>query len=490
MTERIQRYNVGRFVVALGVLAVTSVATLDESPFLRADELLFAVLAGQLLLLIASTLYTRLRKPGVGFLSVMFFMDVVGASMLSAFTGGAGSLLVFLYFPVIAAGAYLLGRRGAIAVSVLAASGLLVMAVFAGDADGEDLLVRYLEVGFRVLSFVLVGILSGQLAESLDRTGKALVAQRVASETVIERVRAGVLIAGVDDRIVDINPSGRVLLGDALGKRVTEVFSGAVHHRAWEETPADGRRLVCSQATLPDQGRVIVVEDVTELWAMRDRAQRDERLVAAGHLSAGLAHEIRNPLAALSAILQLLREDRPSRHLELALGETQRLNRLVEDFLTASATPTLRKVTLELDGLVANIVDGFLQDPRFAGVVEVTLDLESVRTSVDPDRLRQVLWNLLTNAAQAMPGGGGIRVVVATEGGSACVRVTDAGVGIPAEERPRIFDPFYTRRAGGTGLGLAVVDQIVRAHGGTVEVASLSGQGTTFTIHLPRVEAE
>ncbi len=489
MTERIQRYNVGRFVVALGVLAVTGVTALGEGPFQPDDGAFFTILAVQLVLLIGSALYTRLRQPGVGFLSLMFFMDVVGASLLSAFTGGAGSLLVFLYFPVIAAGAYLLGRSGAIGVALLAAVGLLVVAVFGTDAADADLLLRYWEVGFRVLSFVLVGILSGQLAESLERTGKALVAQRVASETVIERVRAGVLIAGVDDRIVEINPSGRLLLGNAVGKRVTEVFSGAVHHRSWEEAPPDGRRFVCSQATLPDQGRVIVVEDVTELWAMRDRAQRDERLVAAGHLSAGLAHEIRNPLSALSAILQLLREDRPSRHLELALGETQRLNRLVEDFLTASAAPTLRRVTLDLDGLVANIVDSFLQDPRFAGAVRVVTDLAAVRSCVDPDRLRQVLWNLLTNAAQSMPGGGDIRVRVGEQGGGVCVVITDGGIGIAPEELPRIFDPFYTRRAGGTGLGLAVVDQLVRAHGGTVEVASPPGQGTTFTILLPGGDA-
>ncbi|MSQ02220.1 MAG: hypothetical protein EXR71_10075 [Myxococcales bacterium] len=489
MTERIQRYNVGRFGVALGVLAVTGVSALDQGPFANSDRAFFTILAVQLLLLIASALYTRLRRPGVGFLSLMFVVDVVGASLLSAFTGGGGSLLVFLYFPAIAAGAYLLGRAGAIAVSVLAAAGLLAVALFAGDAAGDDLLLRYWEVGFRVLSLLLVGILSGQLAESLERTGKALVAQKVASETVIERVRAGVLIAGLDDRIVEINPSGRLLLGNAIGRRVTEVFSGAVHHRSWEETPPDGRRLVCSQATLPDQGRVIVVEDVTELWAMRERAQRDERLVAAGHLSAGLAHEIRNPLAALSAILQLLREDRPSRHLDLALGETQRLNRLVEDFLTAAAAPALRKVMLELDGLVANIVDAFLQDPRFAGVVRVTLDLHPVRVTVDPDRLRQVLWNLLTNAAQSMPGGGEVRVGVEVAGRSACLRIADGGGGIAPEELSRIFDPFYTRRAGGTGLGLAVVEQLVRAHGGTVDVASPPGQGTTFTIHLPGVDS-
>ncbi len=483
MTERVQRYNVGRFVVALGILVVTAAESLQDG--YSADDLhFFQLSAVQLLVLVISALWMRLRHPGPGFLGMMFLVDVAGASLLSAWTGGPGSLLVYLYFPVIAAGAYLLGRGGAIAVSVLSGAGLMLVAVAEGPTDG-NLLLAYWEVGFRVLSFVLVGILSGELAESLERAGKALQVQRVASETVLERVRAGVLILGPTDVVSELNPSGRLLLGDVTGKRVTDVFRGSVHHRAWEEERPDGRRLVCSQATLPDHGRVIVVEDVTELWAMRERAQRDERLVATGQLAAGLAHEVRNPLAALTAILQMLREDRPSRHLELAIGEAQRLNRLVEDFLTASRAPSIHPINLDLDGLVATVVEAFGQDPRFAGKLEVVTRLMPAPASVDPDRIRQVLWNLLTNAAQAMPGGGQIDVDMGVEGEEVVLRVRDRGVGVPIEDRERIFDPFYTRRAGGTGLGLAVVDQLVRAHQGSISVHAPEGGGTCFAVRLP-----
>jgi signal transduction histidine kinase len=138
---------------------------------------------------------------------------------------------------------------------------------------------------------------------------------------------------------------------------------------------------------------------------------------------------------------------------------------------------------------VAESVEAFRQDPRFAGRVEVRLKRERVSASIDADRMRQVVWNLLTNAAQASPPGSQLRVAVGREGSGGVFSVGDDGVGISPAELPHIFDPFFTRRAGGTGLGLAVVDQIVRGHGGHIDVVSLPGEGTRFTIHLPHPSA-
>ena len=462
---------------------MTAVGVLRGGELDLNDQRILEFSAVQLLFLVVTTAWTLVRSSSSRFLYAMFAADVLGASILSAWTGGPSSLLVFLYFPVIAAGAYLLGRRGANVVAALSAVGLVSVALLSASL-GEDPLLAYWEAGSRVLSLILVGVLSGQLAESLAAAGRALQVQRVASETGLERVRAGVFIVGLDDQVTEVNPNGRLLLGDVVGKRVTEVFRGAVHHRAWEEV-LDDRRLVCSQAVLPGQGRVIVVEDATELWGMRERAQRDERLVAVGQLAAGLAHEIRNPLASLSAVLQMLQEDHPSRQLELALGEAERLNRLVDEFLSASRRPALRPVDVEVDALVAEVVESFRQDPRFAAAVTVRLEASPAPATVDPDRMRQVLWNLLTNAAQASATGGEVRVWVEQEPGGVRIVVGDRGAGIPRDDLQRIFDPFYTRRDGGTGLGLAVVDQIVRGHGGAIEVASAPQEGTRFTIHLP-----
>ena len=486
MQQRLQQYSVFRFVVALAILGSTiwlvAAGDWDDGP----DHLhFFRLSAIQLLALVLTTLWARTRAAGERFIYLQFVLDVAGASILSAWTGGSGSLVTILYFPTIAAGAYLLGRNGALVVAMLATLGLLAAAWYNAVSDewGE---IVYWETGFRILSFFLVAILSGQLAESLALAGAELRAQRIASETVIERVRAGVLTSDVDDLVTSVNPSGRLLVGDATGKRLADVFSGSIHHRTWEETRSDGRRWVCSQATLPDGGRVVVVEDVTELWHMRERAQRDERFVAVGKLSAGLAHEIRNPLASLSGLLQLLAEERGSREIALALGEAERLNRLVEDFLQAARAPTLRCVPTQLDELAHQTALAFGQDARFAGRVSVKVTARPVLGHVDPDRVRQVLWNLVLNAAQAMPQGGEIDVEVATgHEGSSSITVADRGIGVDPGERERIFDPFYTRRHGGTGLGLALVDQVVRAHGGHIDVAPRDGGGTRFHLSFP-----
>lgn len=486
MQQRIQQYSVFRFVVALAILGSTIWLVLaggwDEGP----DHVnFFRLSAAQLLAVVLTTLWARTRAAGERFIYLQFVLDVAGASVLSAWTGGSGSLVTILYFPTIAAGAYLIGRNGAIAVAVLSTIGLLGAAWYEGVPDefGE---IIYWETGFRILSFFLVAILSGQLAESLAVAGEALKAQQIASETVLERVRAGVLTSDIADVVTSVNPSARILIGDARGKRLADVFHGSIHHRTWEETRPEGRRWVCSQATLPDGGRVVVIEDVTELWQMRERAQRDERFVAVGKLSAGLAHEIRNPLASLSGLLQLLAEERSSREIALALGEAERLNRLVEDFLQAARAPTLRCVPTRLDELAAQTAVSFGQDPRFVGRVHVKVTAEPVQVPVDPDRVRQVLWNLVLNAAQAMPQGGEVEVnVSANEAGTGSISVADRGVGIDASERERIFDPFYTRRHGGTGLGLALVDQVVRAHGGHIEVAAREGGGTSFNLWFP-----
>ena len=490
MTPRLQRYSVFRFLVALAILgsAIGLVAQGDWDLGPRSASFLRLV-AVQLLVLVVTTLWARFRPVNPTYIYVQLAVDVVGASLLSAWTGGSSSLLTFLYFPTIAAGAYLLGRTAGLTAAGMSAAALVVVAFTVGPGDDVAPELAYWETGFRLLSFFLVAILTGQLAESLEEAGQALRAQRVASETVIERVRAGVMTADADDTVVGVNPSGRLLVGDVVGKRLAEVFTGAIHHRAWEEARPDGRHWVCSQAGLPDGGRVVVLEDVTELWEMRERAQRDERFVAVGKLSASLAHEIRNPLAALSGTLQLLREERRSREIDVALGEAERLNRLVEEFLQAARAPTLRRERAEVGELARSSAEAFRVDPRFHGAVSLELDLLPVVALVDVDRVRQVVWNLLLNAAQAMPEGGPILLRVApSPAGGVALDVEDRGVGIPEPDRTKIFDPFYTRRSGGTGLGLALVEQVVRGHGGTVDVWAREGGGTTFRVWLPSGE--
>lgn len=454
---------------------------------------LFRVAGVALFGLLVTTVWAARRPVGSVFVYVQLTLDVALASVLSSLTGGADSLVSLLYFPAIAGAAYVRGIRGASVVAALSTLGFFLVVGVNGMPDGEEMaLIEYSNVVLHVLAFFLVAVLTGQLAETAERTGIELRAERAASEVVLERVRAGVITTDPSDVIIASNPAARLLVGDAVGKRLTEVFSGSIHHRAWEEERPDRRRWICSQASMPSGGRVVVVEDVTELLLMRERSARDERLVAAGRVAASMAHEIRNPLASLSGSLQMIREDHPSRLVDLALEESARLNRLVEEFLDSARVPALRRQLGDVLALAQDVTETFSRDPRFIESVRVRCDGEPCQAWIDGDRIRQILWNLMLNGAQAMPRGGEIVVDVrgATDSTQAGVRmrVSDEGIGIPPEDLERIFDPFYTRRAGGSGIGLATVDQVIRGHGGTVSVRLRESGGTEFTLWVPAEE--
>lgn len=480
----------------MGVLVWTLAYVVADGGARGGFQPFLALCVTSLVVLVATTLWARRNVPSTAFVAVQLALDVALATSLAALTGGRESFFIFLYVPAIAAGAWLLRLPGALGTAAATTVAMLGMLAVRGDltpTDADHQLFLYLEAMFRVFAFFLIAILTGQLAESVERAGRALEAQQrttlaLATEhgTVLDRVRAGVVTTDATGRIVALNPFARRLLGEVAARPVSEIFHRPEGREAWEELRPDGQRWVCSVAPLPDGGQVVVVDDITEMARMRERAARDERLVEAGRLAASLAHEVRNPLAGLSGALQMIREEHPSRLADLALGEAERLNRLVEDFLAAPGNPRLRRVPVDLRALGADVCEAFARDPRYAGAVDAYVEGDPVVVSADADRLRQALWNLVLNGAQAMPRGGLIRVRIdAAPPDGAEIRVSDEGVGITTRERDRVFDPFYTRRSGGTGLGLALVDQVVRAHGGTIRVEPGASEGTAFVVWLP-----
>jgi two-component system sensor histidine kinase PilS (NtrC family) len=235
-------------------------------------------------------------------------------------------------------------------------------------------------------------------------------------------------------------------------------------------------------------GRVINFQDLTELRRMEQSMRRTERLASVGQLAAGITHEIRNPLAAISGSVELLRQapqvtDDDRALMAIVTREIERLNALVTDLLDYT-NPRPRQVsTVDLGVLVDETLRVFRQDPTL-GDAKVTAEVGdgTIEVDGDPEKLRQVLWNLLRNAAEA--GGKGIEVHVSRNGQSALLEVRDDGPGIPAEVAQKIFDPFFSTKKRGSGLGLATCHSIVVEHGGTIEVGSQPG-GTAFSIRLP-----
>ncbi len=499
---RLGRFAVIRFGFALTVLVgATTVALLGGSSLSNTARVL-ATCAASLVVVAASSWWSQRRGPlGTRFLYAQLALDSVLVSVICGVTGGAHAQLVLLYFPSIAAGAFQLRQRGAFVAATLASVGWISVVL----SDPQTLPIDaasvplFTDTVVRVFAFFLVGTLTGQLSEAAARTARALLAVERSSnmlasehEMVLDRVRAAVVTTDLEGRIVSMNPSALRLLGDVAGVEIRKVLNGDGADGAWEESRDGGRRWLCCSDPMPLGGRVIVIEDVTELHRLREVSTRDERLVGVGKLAASMAHEIRNPLASLTGSLQLIHEDRPERLVEIALQEAQRLNRLVEDFLSISRQQRLHPRPTDLYALVSDVAAAFARDPRFSETVRIAVRGSVAVATVDPDRLRQVVWNLVLNGAQAMPRGGEITIQAGEraeyEQGPEGVEVviSDQGPGISEADRGRIFDPFFTTRSGGSGLGLATVDQIIRSHSGRITVRAPAEGGTAFVLWLPK----
>jgi len=237
---------------------------------------------------------------------------------------------------------------------------------------------------------------------------------------------------------------------------------------------------------------MILFEDLTALRETQEAVRRSDRLAAVGHLAAGLAHELRNPLASMSGAVELLGRgskltDAERRLMEIVAREAERLNALVKDFLAFARPADAQLEPTDVAALSDETLGVFRHSPGAAGIELLRSGVTSLRVKADQAQLRQVLWNLLQNAADAMNGQGHITLDVnVTRTGFCRIAVADSGPGIPAEHLEHLFEPFFTTKAIGTGLGLAFVHRIVEAHGGRVEVQSAPGSGTTFAVILPR----
>jgi two-component system sensor histidine kinase PilS (NtrC family) len=286
-----------------------------------------------------------------------------------------------------------------------------------------------------------------------------------------------------------------------LGKHVDELLPNlAAEGRADVAIVADGQELTIGATVSPlrdvhDEvlGRVVNFQDLTELRRLEAQHQRSERLVTVGHLAAGIAHEIRNPLASISGSIELLRQAPQASEddrtlMNIVHREIDRLNVLIGDLLDYANPRPSQPVDFDLGVLVRETLQVARADQAFTDV-ELSCDVdEPMPITADPAKLRQVLWNLVRNSADAAAAGGK-HVVVAAHGDAtgATISVADDGPGIPPDKLTRIFDPFFTTKKGGTGLGLAQCHAIVAEHGGSIDVESAVGKGVKMVVRLPKL---
>ena len=386
--------------------------------------------------------------------------------------------------------------------------------------------------GVYSLAFLVVGFLSGALAdqlrcsdESLREKEQGLIRLQAFHENIVRSISSGVFTTDDGGRITSFNPAAQEATGYSLeqvqGRPWREVFNWhpsqqnderilhASANRRFEVEckRADGSRLILGMTLSPlheqgeETGLVGVFKDLTQIRDLEEEMRRKDWLASLGEMSAGMAHEIRNPLGALAGAMQMLRKDlhvdeTSQRLMEIAVREATRLDTIVTQFLQYARPPELNLAEFDLNKVLAETLDLVQHEARKRKNIRIVTSLAggALLGQVDQDQMKQVFWNLATNAFDAMPKGGQLTIATGCRkidvGGRKAdvveISFQDTGEGVPKKNLDKIFLPFFTTKKQGSGLGLAAVHRIVDLHGGWIKVDSQERQGSRFVICLPR----
>jgi two-component system sensor histidine kinase PilS (NtrC family) len=489
---------------------------------------LFVVTAGAYGLVLLYAALDRWLKGTPSFIYLQLVGDALVVTAFVRITGGLESPMSFLYLLPIAVASMLLYRRGGL-VLACACFALYAGLVVRSAEAGEPWRVGYVLVAHAV-AFATVALLASYLSErvrvqnrELDLRQGAVARLQALNENIIESIHSGLLTTDLSGRINFMNRGGAEITGrpqDAVdGRPAMEVlgleaavFEDVLIQLArrrrvrFERTArvASGASVFLGVAAsvLRDRGGeplgyIFTFQDLTDVHAQEQQERLKERMAALGQMAAGMAHELRNPLAAISGSVQYLKGSvRPQGEtldlMDIILRESQRLDQTIKDFLTFARPGRFAPQRVDLVRLVEDHLKLLRKSRELTGAhrVETRYAASEVWCDVDPNRMKQVVWNLSTNALKAMPHGGALTIAV--EGGrgdDVRLTFTDEGVGMDERMRDAYFQPFRSAFDEGTGLGAAIVYRLVEEHGGRIDLSSEPGRGTTVAIMVPRTHA-
>jgi two-component system sensor histidine kinase PilS (NtrC family) len=387
-----------------------------------------------------------------------------------------------------------------------------------------DLTTLQVKISASLFGFFAVAYLSSYLSESLRKAGRELrdksgqVANLQAkNENIIQSMREGLLSTDLEGTITELNPAGAEILGHKIdelrGSQIDTVFRGlasdnpshpeaaspmARQEISYRHPQREHRTLGISSSPLvvPEVGAVGYVynfQDLTEEKRREAEYRTKDRMAALGRVAAGIAHEIRNPLASIAGSVKLLQsisqlDEDQAKLITIASRESERLNKLVSDFLLYSRDQRFEIRPVDVVTLLEETLLLLEHHPLFGPKIhlERRFPRRGVAIRADADKLRQVFWNICDNSLKAMPEGGTLTVQAEEVGKGARVVLADTGIGFTGVQLEKVFEPFQSGFNEGTGLGLALVYQIIRGHQGSIQVYSQPGKGARFVIDLPR----
>jgi two-component system sensor histidine kinase PilS (NtrC family) len=518
-----------RLVVVCFFLGGTIFYQLQQSSWVEssvARYLTYLTLLTVLQTLISGNVLTGLRRYR-NFINAQLCWDLFFVVLIIYLTGGVDSLYTFLFILVIIAASVFCPRPQVLVVasaaSILYGSLLDLqyygyLPVFSGQVLTKAL--HHYDVFYAVFlhvgAFFLTALLSGTLAERLRRSEEAREKREIdygelerLNQAILANINSGLMVINTDGRIRSFNNAASRITGcqleEVYNRPVEAIFPGFgafdaealvginrgefYFHRNKEETLTLGY----SASQIVDRnkdslGLLIAFQDLTEFKSLEEQLKRTDRLAAVGRLASGLAHEIRNPLASISGSVQLLLEDEKvsdeDRHLmRIVVKEADRLSSLLSDFLAFARPAPLQLESIDIALLLDELIALLRASGQFRQVMIDKVYQGPILMNVDPQKMHQVLWDLLINAGEAARPEGKIRVQVDKARGE--IIVEDTGSGIAEEDRGKLFEPFFTTKDRGTGLGLANVYANIEAHRGRVYVEPGSLGGARFIIELP-----
>lgn len=556
LLERIKWLMVLRLLFATFLLVATVVVQARAYPsFSNTSLASLYILTGIIyfLTLCYALLLDRIKKY-IFFAYVQLVFDVLFVTALIYVTGGIESIFSFMYILTIINAAIMLYRRGGLLIASASSIGygsLLDLQYFgiihpyytrASELMTYTIGYYFYTLLMNIAAFYLVAFLSSYLAEELRRSSVKLKAKQydldqleLLNRNIVQSINTGLITLNNQFEISYINPAVEQISGfgsrDLEGIHIGDIFPKIVPYLSISDRGGDnddmpqpqkgidvdfdrrdGTRLHLgfSQSILKDPGGdeiglILILQDLTEFRQMQEQVRRMDRLAVAGELAAGIAHEIKNPLASLSGSIQMLRDEvdfgpMQQRLMDITMREAERLNALVNEFLLFSRPEKAVDRSVEVNEVIEDTLEMLKNSPELSRPIRIEKTLsKNLWVHIDSQRLQQVIWNLVLNAVQEMKNSGCLSLATAirTKRGSgdaqeklAEISISDTGSGILPENQGKVFDPFFTTKDQGTGLGLTIVHRIVENYDGKIFLDSDGRSGTTFTLHFPLAEED
>jgi len=524
-----------RMVIIITLLGSAILIQLVSRTILPINPLYFLIFLTSIFTLFYGFLFNRV--PDLKLLAYLQLSgDVLVITLLLYFTGGEKSSFSFLYILVIISASILLYRRGSLYIASISSIfyGLLVVLIHYRvvphyDLDVEEIArIAYRELYYYIFmhlfAFYSTAMMSSYLSERLRRTRTALEEMdedlsdlRLLHQKIIDSMTAGLVITNLETQINFVNEPGiRILhlpIQDLLGKQIDRLFLQEIEMEKVIETLKTNAFVSLERALVKDKhgilvgmnisylqsqsgsptGYMVIFQDITEGRKMERQYRLQERMAAIGTMAAGIAHEIRNPLASIRGSVQLLQSELELNEdqrklMEIVLTESTRLDQTIQNFLNYAKPKQLSTAVEDLKEIVSDMLNFIQKGPecKEGHSVDFLGSEENFLHEVDSNQIKQVIWNLSINAFRSMPEGGKLTVTLQHDPqGTIILSFRDEGRGIEPERMESIFDPFQDSTTGGSGLGMAIVYRIVQDHHGHIFIESTVSRGTTITVRLP-----